>query len=311
MRNVRFHIDDQIELRIRYLRGTMRSKQPGTPVIFDDKRSFVLRITRAEVGLSDSDLTDLLNNYVFNYRGSPLRHLRATTVGRQLKQTGIMHKGVDIPFEIIADIEATPDGHIRLHPTRTRIFGVNRDALMRALHLKLDKLLDLSKSRGAKVVGNDILLDPDSILPPPTIQGHVTAVRVESNELVQQFGDSATADGAAADKLDPPDREAPNYMYYRHGTLRFGKLIMLDAEMQIIDLHPSDPFDFNLDHYKAQLVAGYSRSLPDGGLEVFMPDYSHTSRGSPRASSETGEPRINADDTDTTSVPESSPRRVQ
>jgi hypothetical protein len=205
MRNVRFHIDDRIELRIRYLRGTMRSKQPGTPVIFDDKRSFVLRITRAEVGLSVDDLTDLLNNYVFNYRGSPLKHLRVTTVGRQLKQTGVMHKGVDIPFEIIANIEAMPDGRIRIHPTRTRILGVDGDALMRALHLKLDKMLDLSKSRGAIVEGNDILLDPDSILPPPTIQGRVSAVRVEGNEVVQQFGDSATANGAAADKLDPPD----------------------------------------------------------------------------------------------------------
>ena len=65
----------------------MRSKQPGTPVNFDDKRSFVLRITSAEVGLSDGDLTDLLNNYVFNYRGSPLKHLRVTTVGAGVRKS--------------------------------------------------------------------------------------------------------------------------------------------------------------------------------------------------------------------------------
>jgi hypothetical protein len=59
-------------------------------------------------------------------------------------------------------------------------------------------------------------------------------------------------------------------MYYEGGTLRFGKLLMLDAEMQIVDLDPSDPFKFDLDRYARQLVAGYSRSLADGGLEVFM-----------------------------------------
>jgi hypothetical protein len=280
MRNVHFHVDDQIALRIHYLRGEMRSKQKGSPIFFDDKNSFVQRITNAEVGLTASDLTLLLNRYVFNYPGSPLKHLRVTTAGRQIKQTGIMHKVVDIPFEITAELAATPDGQIRIHPVKTRIFNVDGDGLMRALHLKLDKLLDLSKAKGAKVKGNDLFLDPDSILPPPTIQGRVTAVRVEGDEVVQEFGGGA---GAAKDHgggLEPPERNAPNYMFYRYGTLRFGKLVMLDAEMQIIDRDTSDAFDFNLDHYKVQLVAGYSRSLPDGGLKVFMPDYDDASRGS-------------------------------
>ena len=48
---------------------------------------------------------------------------------------------------------------------------------------------------------------------------------------------------------------------------------MLDAEMQIVDLDRGRrPFAFDLDRYQAQLVAGYSRTLPDQGLEVFMKD---------------------------------------
>ena len=47
---------------------------------------------------------------------------------------------------------------------------------------------------------------------------------------------------------------------------------MLDAEMQIVDLDPDDPLRFDLSRYTAQLVAGYERSLADGGLEVWMRD---------------------------------------
>lgn len=45
---------------------------------------------------------------------------------------------------------------------------------------------------------------------------------------------------------------------------------MLDAEMQVVDLRPSGFFNFDLDKYKDQLVAGYERTLPSLGLEVYM-----------------------------------------
>jgi hypothetical protein len=63
-----------------------------------------------------------------------------------------------------------------------------------------------------------------------------------------------------------------NYMFYKGGTLRFGRLLMLDAEMQITDLDPEEVFRFDLSRYNAQLVAGYERTLADGGLEVWMRD---------------------------------------
>ena len=45
---------------------------------------------------------------------------------------------------------------------------------------------------------------------------------------------------------------------------------MLDAEMQIVDLRPTGFFNFDLDKYKDQLVAGYERTLPSLGLQVYM-----------------------------------------
>jgi hypothetical protein len=61
-------------------------------------------------------------------------------------------------------------------------------------------------------------------------------------------------------------------MYFRHGTLRFGKLTMVNADLLIVDQDPASIFDFSLDRYNDQLVAGYSKSTASLGLVVYMPD---------------------------------------
>jgi hypothetical protein len=62
-------------------------------------------------------------------------------------------------------------------------------------------------------------------------------------------------------------------MFFQGGVLRFGKLTMTDTDLLIVDADPKDRFDFFLDHYNEQLVAGYSRNTPDHGLIVTMPDF--------------------------------------
>jgi hypothetical protein len=266
MRNVDFYVDPEIPLHIRTLNGVMRNRTGG-PVTFDDKRSFVIAVDAAEVGLTGPDLSLLLNKYVFNYRGSPLTNLRVTVSGKEIVQRGTLHKVAAMPFEIRATLSVTPDGRIRIHPVRTEIIGLHVDALMRGLGLPLDKIIDLKKAKGASLSGNDIFLSPTSILPPPEIEGKVTAVRTEGDQVVMTFGARGTAV-----LMPTPDTSAHNYMYYRGGSLKFGKLMMLDADMLITDLDPADPFRFDLDRYQAQLVAGYSRTLQSGGLEVWMRD---------------------------------------
>jgi hypothetical protein len=186
-----------------------------------------------------------------------------------VRQTGTLHKLVDIPFDITSNVDLTANGLIRLHPTKMKIFGVNGKSLMSLFHVTLEKMLDLSKAVGVTAHENDLYLDPTRVLPPPAMRGHIAGIRVQGHELVQEF--------TSANPLPPPvlpDRSARNYMFYRGGTLRFGRLTMSDAELEIVDKNPENPFDFDLSHYMRQLIAGYSRTLPDGGLWVMMPDIS-------------------------------------
>jgi hypothetical protein len=77
------------------------------------------------------------------------------------------------------------------------------------------------------------------------------------------------------------DPRVTNFMLYRGGVLHFTKLWMEDAEMLVVDADPRTPFDFDNPNYRKQLVAGHSRTLPDMGLEVWMPDARSLGGGTP------------------------------
>lgn len=266
MRNVDFHVGQDVVLHVRRLHGRMHGR--NGVVDFDDISSYDVEVSSGEVGLAGDDLSNLLNRHVFAYRGAPLSGLRVQITRDGLRQTGTLHKGVDIPFDMTSAVSLAPDGRIQLRASRVKIFGVNGLALMKALGLSLEKMIDLSRAHGVSAKGNDLFLDPTELLPPPRIQGRITAVTIDGEQLVQTFGSPADSVTPAP----PMDPGATNFMLYRGGTLRFTKLLMTDAEMLVVDADPRTPFDFDNPNYRKQLVAGHSRTLPDMGLEVWMPD---------------------------------------
>lgn len=266
MRNVDFHMEGDIMLRIHRMRGEMHPLKNGV-VDFDDPLSYLTDVSSAEVGMTGPDLTALMAR-VFNYNGAPLSNVRVDITPDGLRQRGTLHKGVDIGFDMTASVSLTPDGLIQLHPSKMHILGVNGLVLMKALGLSLEKMMDLSKAHGVTVKGNDLFLDAMSLLPPPQIKGRLTNVRLSSDELVQTIG-TGTDEALATTSID---RAATNFMLYRGGTLHFGKLFMTDAEMLVVDEDQTTPFDFDNAKYHRQLIAGHSKTLPDLGLEVWMPD---------------------------------------
>ena len=266
MRHVDYKVDSTIVLRIAYLRGELHPTGDRPPY-FDDKKSFTLGIDSAIIAISPAGLGDLLNRYVFAYPGSPLRHLSLSVEKGQLKQRGRLR---GMSFTVLGDVAVTPEGDLRLHPTSIKAGGIPVRSLMKFFGLNLEKLVKLRGAPpGVRIEENDFLLSPAQLLPPPRVRGRVTQVKVTDTAVVNVF----RSERAKIEPLHPPDPDARNYMFYRGGTLRFGKLTMADADLMIVDADPSDPFDFFLDKYNLQLVAGYDRNTPDHGLIVHMPDY--------------------------------------
>ena len=271
MQNVNLRVDPKNAMRVRTLRGQVIPTTAGTIAVLDDPSSFSIRATSGVVALDGGAITSLLNNIAFNYPGAPIKNLRVWIDDGKVVQRGTLHKGVDIPFEMASVPVLEPDGRIKLHPDRLSIFGVNGLVLMRALGLRLDKMMDLRGSRGASVAGDDIFLDPLKIIPPPTVQGRLTAVRIEGNLLVQEF--ARTADDSIFGTYVVPDSGSKNFIYFRGGNLRFGKLTMTDTDLLIHDDDESDPFDLYFTQYNRQLAAGYSKNLLNFGLRTWMVDY--------------------------------------
>jgi hypothetical protein len=268
MRNVHFHVADGIVLDIATLRGIMVPRTPGQPPIFDDQRSFVLQLYQAEIAIDTASLQTLFNRHVLGYQGAPLKDVEIKSEQGRLVMTGKLHKVVDVPFSTKASISVTADGSLQLHTESMKAAGVPVKGLMDLFGLELEDVVDLKRRRGIDIRDDDIVISPGAVLPPPEIRGHLTRVALVGNRLVQSFGGPATR----SRRLVRPMPEARNYIYFGSGTIRFGKLTMSDADLQLIDLDPKDSFEFDPARYNVQLVAGYSKNTPQKGLKTFMPD---------------------------------------
>jgi hypothetical protein len=266
MRAVNLHLDRFTILEVRSLRGQMVPTGKDRPVTFDDANSFVTRISSAEIAMSVKTLSDLLNRRVFAYPGAPLKNISVTVEHGRIKQTGTIRKGVEMPFEIEGTLDATPAGEIRLHVDKIVTAHLPVKGLMHFFGEDLAKLITLKQDRGMTAEGDNILLRPDRMLPPPRIDGKVTAVRIEGDRIVLTFG------SGAAKALSLPYATG-SYMYRRGGILRFGKLTMNDADLEIVSESQRTPFDFSLPDYNRQLTAGYSKNTISHGLIVFMRDF--------------------------------------
>jgi hypothetical protein len=269
MQNVDFHIDSDVVLRIKRLRGELIPTRSSEPPRLDDKLSFILSIHAAEISIDTVSLSILLNRHVFGYAGSPLKNLHVSVDGDQMVQTGVMHKVVDMPFRIRATIALTPEGEIRLHPTATKVMGMNAAGLMKFFGVKIGGLIKLQPGHGARIDQNDFVLDPAAMLPPPAMRGRLTTVGIADGRLVQTFGPAVGAETTPAHR---PGSTAANYMYFHGSMLRFGKLTMAKTDLEIVDNDPSNPFDYDPNRYNDHLVAGWSQTTATGGLIVHMPD---------------------------------------
>lgn len=268
IRNVNYRLAKDIALEIHSLRGDLIRTKPEEPVTFDDSSSFKVAIDTAEVAISPSSLSSLMNSYVLGYQGAPIRNVSMTIEGNRIKQKGTIHKGVDVKFEIDGSLSVTADGNIRMHADKIKAEHIPVKGLLHLLGEDLSKLVNQNVGSGMKIEGDDIILMPSTLTPPPHMEGRVTRVAIQNGKIVQYF-DS----GKHLSDLSPPFKTAA-YIYHRGGLLRFGKLTMRDADLEIVG-DRQGMFEFFQKEYQKQLVAGYSKTTPAKGLVAHMFDYSH------------------------------------
>ena len=91
----------------------------------DNAQPILIECAHGQIALTEQDVTIMLNRYIFGYSGSPLKDMVVRTKGNHIVQTGTMHKLIDIPFEMEAQVSLTPEGLVRVHPVRMKIAGLD------------------------------------------------------------------------------------------------------------------------------------------------------------------------------------------
>jgi hypothetical protein len=277
IRNVDFHFTENVVVHIAALDGKMFPTGATMPV-FDDKKTFGLDLDTADITITMAALTSDMNEYVFAVPGSPVKDLKITTENGRLILTGLLVKKGGIPFETTSSVSLTPEGSIRLHTEKVKALHLPVKGLMDMLGLDTADLINTKKIPGVSTDKDDLILDPQQILPPPEMRGHVTAVRVIEGAMVMTFG---TPGQPAQHPRSVAVCGRRNYLSFRGGPIRFGKLQMDESDLELSDTGAAPSFDFSLDGYKDQLAAGYSKVTARGGLCVHMPEYSAVKHSAP------------------------------
>jgi hypothetical protein len=106
-------------------------------------------------------------------------------------------------------------------------------------------------------------------------------VRLEKNAILTTFGDGGKS-------LGPP-KEKGSYMALAEGSVRFGSMVMEPTNLMVLDLDEAATLEWNQDHYKEQLVAGYPKITSSFGLRAYVKDYSKLGRGGGNEAKPAGE----------------------
>jgi hypothetical protein len=271
MRNVMFHLTPRAAAHLVILSGELWPTGKNEMVVFDDKTSFEVRVSNGTVSISPEALSDIMNNYVFARDDAPLKGLTVSIENNRLIIKGKLHSKKDIPFGTAGNLSVTPDGRIRVNTEKITALKVPVKGMMGLFGIDLANMVNTSKIPGMDTDKNDLLMDLGTLLPPPHIRGKLTGVQIQGNAIVTTFGDGGKS-------LGPP-LEKGSYMALQGGAVRFGSMVMDPANLMVLDMDEGNTLEWNQDHYKEQLLAGYSKITPSFGLRAYVKDYSKLGRG--------------------------------
>lgn len=270
MRNVMFHLTDTAAGHLESLSGELWPTGKNEMPVFDDKTSFEVRVANGTVSITPEDLASIMNSYVFARKDAPLKDISIAIDKDILIIKGKLHNKGDIPFGTAGTVSATSDGRLRMHTDKVSALHLPMKGLMGLFGVELANVVNMSKIDGMNTDKNDLLMDLGTLLPPPHIRGKATSVRVEKKAIVIIFGDGGKPLAVSTEKR--------NYMTFEGNRIRFGKLIMENADLTVLDLDPGDPLDWSMDHYKEQLVAGYTKITEKFGLRAYVKDFGKLAR---------------------------------
>src|SRR6516164_8181789 len=99
MNNVIFRLMPKAGAHLETLSGELWPTGKNEMPVFDDKRSFEVRVNSGRVSVTPEALSAVMNDYVFAKPDAPLKELQVTVQDGKLHIKGKLHAKGDLPFE--------------------------------------------------------------------------------------------------------------------------------------------------------------------------------------------------------------------
>ena len=274
--HVIFHQTSGLQLKVRWLLGRMYPTRPGAIPTFDDPTSFNVEVLEGTMAIPLGNLASLLNTE--NNGQAKLKNVKISVRGpEEIQVTGILHKM--LPIQIIGHLDTTAEGKIRIQITKLKVMKMPIKRLLGVMKISVADLLDEKAAKGVAISGNTILLDTNTLFPPPRNIGKISAVRLTKDGDLEEIYGKSQRDVTRTTHWR-------NYLQLSGGAVKFGKLTMSETELIMIDTTQNDWFNFDLSRYRQQLAEGDMRMTRTAGLEIFLPDVTKLKGARERPSSD-------------------------
>lgn len=268
-RNVVYRIDEHIVTEMPNLDADVHVFEPNQPFIPANIDDFMVQIHTGDIIIEEKSMAALMNRYVFNYPDSPLSDIEIKAENGKIRQFAKMKKfGLTITCELVGSLRPNGQGQLVLKPDVIKSNGIPVKGLFDLFGLELTKLINSNEDRGVKIEGNDVILFPDRMMPPPSLRGFVSNAVVTPGKIRMIFDD-----GVKRDLPGPlPEPGARNFILMWGGNILINNNLALNAKFQMIDDSPEDSMYYYMPVYREQLEAGLTVATTQGEMIAYLGD---------------------------------------
>jgi len=277
MQNVAYRIDEEVVVDMPAMDADLLPYDMGKPLVPGNINDFLVKVHVAEFTLTEQAMAAMMNRYVLNFPGSPISDIRISCSNGRLRQTAKLKKfGVTTTCEIEGELRPNGKGQLVLRPDRVKSNGLPVKGLLDAFGVDLAEMLKAREDKGVRPEGNDIILYPDRMIPPPAMKAFCIGATIQQGRVTMRFDD-----GVRRERPTPPE-PARNYILMWGGNVLINNNLVLDAKLQMIDDTPDSPMQYYMPMYREQLETGFVVSTPRGEMIAYLPDLNGTKVERPR-----------------------------
>jgi len=267
IKNTFFRIVGDIGFQTEQLSALLVPTDPPRPVTLDDPTSFVFHPLHGSVIMPASALTALFNQYLTDYPDTQMRNLTVRTQTNRLIVEGETQKipGLWLPFHMEGGVRLV-DRHLFVYePDKIEVAKIEAKGLLDAINLGLSKLVQID-TEGAQLEGNNVVLDLNHSLPPPTQDVRVSKMSIDDAGVHLDFSSDFNP------KFPEPIVKSDSYVMLQGGDVKTFRALITDARMQLIS-RDGGRLDTSLYNYRAQILAGFFDATPAGELVAYLGPY--------------------------------------